>query len=460
MIDKLKSLLILVLSFTSVVLLFLNFGMTREDLTIYTSFGERNIIFDSNALLSDAVMAESIGVNFGDETHTLLNNPVNEDIWNNSAELIKEIFEEENKSITSIDFINNSIYNEVLKQESIVLFFKKNISATTLLNGLGVENTKDIVEEFGEIKTIYISLERNFVIINEGIRNHLLTFNSLDVSNIKEQVDILKENGFNPYKTLDEVFKNKNIGYVPVLSEQNIEGVRFHNILETLTDSNIENIVYNFFQKEVNYLREIKEEGIQTIYVDREKILKISEEGLISYFNPEEPQVTERNLYISLDTALSFISNNLGYDSSLYLKEIRTIELQDYSGFKFIFGKSAKSYKVNIQNEDILDYIEIDVYNNHVRRFSQLFRGEIPESTPLVELKPNQEVLSIISKNLININQGLFPNGERSLSFNEILNRVEDASLVYVDKGDESPLDIAWKVEIMDEEFEFILERK
>lgn len=460
MTERLKNLLIVLLISFSVILLLLNFGLNFDDFLFMSNDNDSNIIFQTSAILEDAVKPESIGINFSNEEHTYLTNSTEDELWRSSSEILKHIFETEGLRINSINNISNEIYNQFLDQRSVILFFEKNITALTLLNGLGIERQKEVAENFGVLNSIYISLDRDFVIISEGASNYLVTLEELDTTNLKSYVNNLEELGYNKYQKIDDYLNNGKIGYVPILESQQLENIRFHNILQTLTDDNIESIVNNFFGKEVNYLREIKEEGVQTIYVDGDKILKISEEGLISYFNPEEFKNTERNLYISLETALSFISNNLGYDSSLYLKEIKPIEVQEYPGFKIIFGKSANSYEVVLEDEEVVDYIEIDVFNDHIRRFSQLFRGENQELEEDTITVQNHDLNQVLKENIDTINSGLFPNQEQTYDLEDIKIAVDSADLVYIDNGDENPLGLGWKINITEHEFIFPIETR
>ncbi len=453
--EFLKTLGIVFLSISSVFLILLNFGVKPENIFVEKTKPSGSLIFDSSVIMADAVMPEYIGVNFQGGKHTVINNPRDSGVWADSIELLKSIFEEKGKIIRSREIITMDIYKNFLNQESIVLFFNEDITPLTLLNSLGVEEPKDVVDDYEDIKFIYISLIKNFIVIGEKTELNLLTLDHLEGEDLKKKIDNLFISGYNPYVLGEEILGFNNPNYFPKISQHKVEIVRFENILKTLDDHNIENIVYSFFGKEVNYIREIKEEGSQTIYVDGSRLLKISEKGLISYYDPEQPPSKDRNLYISLENALAFISNNLGYDGSLYLKEIRPIEIQENQGFKMTFGKNSKGYKVELLDDDIVDYIEIDVFNEHVRRFSQFFRGEVPGSVSYFEIDQTQELRPLIAVNLNYINDRLFENPEEYITYEEVLSKIRRAYVVYTDLGEDENLGLAWKVEIDEEVFYF-----
>ncbi len=453
--ETLKTIGIAVLSISSVFLLLLNFGMNPESILKGKEKPSGSLIFDSRVIMADAVMPEYIGINYEGGTHTTIDNPREEGIWIDCIDILKNIFEEKGKIIRSRETISLDVYKNFLNQESIVLFFNKDITPLTFLNSIGVEEPKDVVDDYEVINFIYISLTKNFIVIADDESLNLLTLDNLETSILKRKIDNIYLDGYNEYVIADEVLGNGRLDYLPKISKHKIEIVKFENIIATLDEQNIENIVFSFFGKEVNYLREIKEEGSQTIYVDGSKILKISEKGLISYYNPDQEPIKDRNLYLSLENALAFISNNLGYDGSLYLKKIVPIEFQENQGFKMIFGKNSNGYKVELMDENIVDYIEIDVFNEHIRRFSQFFRGEIPGSVAYYGIDQTQELRPLIASNLNYINDRLFENSEDYLSYEEMLKEIKKAFVVYTDIGTDENLGLAWKVEIKEEVFYF-----
>ncbi len=453
--ETLKTLAIIFLSISSVVLIILNFGVKPENIFIEKNEPSGSLIFDSSVIMADAVMPEYIGVNFEGGKHTVINNPRDSGVWADSIEILKSIFEEKGKIIQSRETITVELYKNFLNQESVVLFFNKDITPLTLLNSLGVEEPKDVVDEYEEISFIYLSLTKNFIVIGEKDELNLLTLDQLEGEKLKRKIDNLFISGYNPYVLGEEILGFENLNYFPKISQHKVEIVRFENILTSLNPQNIENIVYSFFGKEVNYIREIKEEGSQTIYVDGSRLLKISEKGLISYYDPEQEPSKDRNLYISLENALAFISNNLGYDGSLYLKEILPIEIQENQGFKITFGKNSKGYKVELLDDDIVDYIEIDVFNEHIRRYSQFFRGEVPGTVEYYDIDQTQELKPIVAVNLNYINGRMFENSAEYLNYEEVLKKIKRAYVVYTELGEDENLGVAWKVEIEDEIFYF-----
>ncbi|MFB0971478.1 MAG: hypothetical protein QMB54_00680, partial [Neofamilia sp.] len=197
--EFLKTLGIVFLSISSVFLILLNFGVKPENIFVEKTKPSGSLIFDSSVIMADAVMPEYIGVNFQGGKHTVINNPRDSGVWADSIELLKSIFEEKGKIIRSREIITMDIYKNFLNQESIVLFFNEDITPLTLLNSLGVEEPKDVVEDYEDIKFIYISLIKNFIVIGEKTELNLLTLDHLEGEDLKKKIDNLFISGYNPY---------------------------------------------------------------------------------------------------------------------------------------------------------------------------------------------------------------------------------------------------------------------
>lgn len=453
--DKIQTLTILILLLSSIYLLFLNFGMAPKDIFKTKKLAEEDQIRPGDNLMADAIKPKSLAINFGSGHHTLVDNPLKDDYWEDIKEIIKQSFQEKDKNSMSLDSISEDLYKQLLNQRSIYMEFNEGLTTLTILNALKAETTSKLVEKFPKIESLYISLEKPFVVIKNQNNIKLLTFDDLKTDNLNIKVANLFLEGYNPYDLAADTLGDTSTEYIAKIEDHKIEKITYKNLLKTLDDQQIENIIKKFFQKDLNLIREIKEEGIQTIYVDGDKILKITNLGQISYYDPQIPKIKERNLYISLETALSFISDTLGIDDSLYLKEIKPIELKGFQGFKITFGKSTGQYKVEVADENIRSYLEVDVFNNHINRISKYFRGQAEERKTYITVGKDQSLEAKIRQNTDQINQNL---KRGPLNQDQILKQIQEANIIYKDKGDQSPLDLYWQIKIQDQIIELKIE--
>lgn len=448
--ERVKSLALVILLAISILLVLLIWGVDLLDMK-NNNGNKRSRIFESEALLSDVVMPHRIAINYSPNEHTVIQNPRKLNLWRNSIEVLRQIFEDNNYKIRSREPIDRELYYTFLGQPSVVLDFSGGLNTVTLLNSLGIRETKDFVEDIPNFDKIYISLEKPFVIIEvEGIHT-LITLDLLLTENISRGVRAIAEEGYNNYLIGKDLFGGDSLSLIPRVSGHKIEKISFENILSTLDQLYVENIVFSFLGKDVNLVREIKEEGKSTNYIDGTKILKIYDQGLISYYNPDQPATKERNLFISLDTAMEFISQNLGFDDSLYLKEINPITAENYPGYRFTFGKRSSGYQIELDNTNISEYIEIDVFNEHVRRFAQLFRRTKQRNLEYYEFHYGLEVENLIKENYDELAELLMIE-ELSMkpTYEELLLELKEASIVYLDNGEDENLELAWKIVLKD----------
>lgn len=306
--DKLQTLTIIVLLLSSVYLLFLNFGMKPKDIFTTTKLeAEEEQIRPTQDLMEDAIKPEALYINFGSGHHTIIDNPLKDGYWDDIKEIIKQIFQEKGTNSVALDSITEDLYSQLLEQRSIYMEFNDGLTTLTILNALKAESSSKLAEKFPKIESLYISLEKPFVVIKNEGSIKLLTFDDLPTENLNIKVANLFLDGYNPYDLAGEIFENTSTAYIGRIKDHKIEKITYQNLLQTLDNQQIENIIKKFFQKDLNLIREIKEEGVQTIYVDGDKLLKITNLGQISYYDPQIPKIKDRNLYVSLELSLIHI---------------------------------------------------------------------------------------------------------------------------------------------------------
>src|SRR5690606_2243199 len=112
---------------------------------------------------------------------------------------------------------------------------------------------------------------------------------------------------------------------------------------------------------------EIVESNGSTIYVLNNRSLKLNVNGMLEYFHPLEESVVERNLYTSLSTAAQFITQKTTTVEGMYLTSIDQIQSDSNLGYRLTFKYRVRGIPVLLGNRDVGDYIQIEVFNNHIR---------------------------------------------------------------------------------------------
>lgn len=450
--EKIKSAILVLLLISAVVLFLLNWDF---DFSEILNREETMKIFDSKALMSDIVMPESLILTFENKSHTIIENPKFMGLWQELSKFLADVFSKDGFFLTSETKITQDIYYNILSgRKSILLSYPEFKNMEVLTNALGIKENKDFVSKYENFKDIYISLEGNYIIFNTKSGYYLLTFDNLFTQIFDEKVSEIEKNHKNEYKILRENFDTKSLGFYPDITKLKMEKIEYSNILEELDQKYIDNIIERFLGKETNFLREIKEKR-QNVYVDGNKILKIGEYGNISYFNPNLKTNKDTGKFNSILSAIQFISNNLGFDDSLYLKKSIPISDGNNQGFKFIFAKRTDWNKVEYLREDINSYIDIEIYGNHVRRFVEIFRGEKQNNKEYFDFSETNTFEELIEYNTQNLNKLFKKEEEVRFSKEDLIGMTDYAKIIYLDDGRNLALEPCWKLKIEDRIFYF-----
>lgn len=448
--SKVKSVFIGLLMVLSIILFLLITGGISEGLNI-VGFGRNSERLDTRQNLATLVSPHTMFINYGESDHALITRAEYESLFSEIPYIMEEIFNGSKNTYLSEDLVSDNIYNALLQQKSIVINFNQNIATSTLLNILGIENLNNLAEKYIEIDSIYVSLEKNFIIIRTNNSNYLITFNNLDTRKIENEVEVLKTRGYKPYMTIDEYFGNGKIGFIPDIENTKIEKISYLNLFDYLESQSVQNIISRFFKADYNKIREIEGDG-EIVYLDGEKSLKISDFGFIEYTDNKTKKSTDRNLYLTLESFVEFLSINLGFDDAYFIDKIEPIEDGESVGYKIRLGKKEKNLSVVPEKIRPYFYIEAYVYNDYVKVFKETYRGTFSENFEYYNLEDDADIKSTILSNMGSIRARL---GDQYISLDEIYNDLAWANIFYKDIPNEKYLKPYWKIQIRDEIFEF-----
>ena len=213
-----------------------------------------------------------------------------------------------------------------------------------------------------------------------------------------------------------------------------------------MTDDIRNNLAVRYLQTDLDYIKEIKQSE-KTSYIYENKYISFNKNGIVEYSNEEEFNVTDRNLYTSIITALEFLSRNSGMTSNVYLDSTNPIEYKGSLGYKFFFNlrESGKNLVLNSKDNS---FIEMDVFSNHVKFYREYYfkRADDPSYNEL-----RVKVLDI--KTIIDRNLKIFPQEKTE----DILNLLNNLSIVYINESttDSSKLKLAYELLINGKKYYF-----
>ncbi|KGG81270.1 hypothetical protein Y919_01185 [Caloranaerobacter azorensis H53214] len=327
-----------------------------------------------NYILSDVISPEKYLINFGG-SYTILYSGSRDDLWLKIRSYLKGIFQNEDLSYKEIDE-TEIIKNDVKK--SINLFFADDIPTYMLLKILDCKLSSSIYSSIENVRNIYIYLGVNPYIVLSNGTNHIKIYNiKVDTSILINTLDKIERENVLEYYSIRMWGINKDV-YIPINTSSLsyiIPYVYVNNEINTGNYLSMGSVAKNFFGEDLEYARKIVETDGSVIFLYGQKGLKISKNGLIEYFNTLDENVTERNLFISLNKAVDFITKHLGWPEEAYLSSIEEIEYKGNKGYRFKFKYRINNFTIYSDKNKFNSPIEIEVFNKNVKSYKRYIRN-------------------------------------------------------------------------------------
>ncbi len=425
---------------------------------------KREEALSGNYLLTDMVRPHKYLLNFDKKSHTIFYNEDNEDIWTSTRSILVDVLSSNN---FKADILSDEEFLTYNGKRSIVFYFPEKFSTYILARSLEVTKPNNITERMPKVDSIYLYLgsdEPFFVFSNDD--RHLMVYNfDINMGNLREYVKEIEETeDYTYYYPMKDTLDSNNNTFIPYEMSQSLPIVYVENELNPNNIEEIRSIAEEYFNKDIDYIREIVENNGSVIYVYNQKVLKINQNGILEYFSPLEEPVGERNLYISLNTAAEFLSNHIGIPESMYLTKIEEIEEEIESeknqGYRLIFSHRVRGVPVILGDNTIEDFIQIDVFNRYVRNYKRFVRKDMNISD--INLAENKQMLSafdiinmnpiydLLEKRYIYDKNLSYDDINRETITNEILSSIQNIDIAYLDpciKDKEEKLIGVWLLE-------------
>ena len=403
------------------------------------SFSKKEEAVSANYLFTDMIKPHKYLLNFDEKNHTIFYNDDNNNLWTSTRSSLVDILSSNNIKTNNLSNEEFSTYNE---EKSIVFYFPEKYSTYILARSLGVSKPNYIIEKMPKIDEIYFYLGRKeaFVVFSEGDK-HLKVYNlDMDTEIIKNQVrEIEERKDYTYYYSMKDTLGVDNNIYITYKMAQNLPKVYVKNELDIYDIDEIRNIAEKFFDKDIDYIREIIENNGSILYVYNQRVLKINQNGLLEYFNPLEAPVKERNLYISLNTAAEFLSSHIEVPKDMYLAKIEEIDSEESEGYRLTFRYRIRGIPVILGSDTVEDFIQVDVFNKYVRNYKRFIRKDMKIN--IQNKSDDNRMLSAFD--IININYDILEKGyvedknidlediDRETIKDDILSSIQNINIAY-----------------------------
>lgn len=434
--ERLKTILLIFLVLTSLFL-------TRQ--AWIQSPYESLFVFDSNDIqLADFLFIDVIKpykylLNFNEKSHTVFYEDINNDLWNMAHSLIANTLSSNN---IQMNLISHEEFINYFNNRSVIYYFPVKLNTYILARALNVSKPNDITDKIEELDSIYVYLDdgKPYVVFSQEQRHLKVYDSSLITESIKNRLtQIEKEKSYTYYYSIRDIFKVDNDLFLPYEISKKVPTAYIENQLNTNDIEHTRKKAEEFFNKQIDYIREIVEDSGSILYVYKDKVLKFYPNGLLEYFCPLEEKVTERNLYLSLNTALEFLSSHVDLPMDIYLANVEEISLEDSLGYRFSFNKRIKGFPMIIKGYETQGFIQIEVFNEHVTNYKRFVREEMDITDSGIE-KDVLSAFDIINLNYdrlkedyIKRNNILAENMNDDAIMKEILLSIDDISIAYLD---------------------------
>ena len=163
-------------------------------------------------------------------------------------------------------------------------------------------------------------------------------------------------------------------------------------------------------------------------------------------------------LFRSMTTAAEFISNKAKAPEGMYLSKIQEIEADNSLGYNFTFKYRVRGLPVILGNEEVLDFVNIQVFNDHVRSYKHYARKNMDK--PMENLYPEGKILA--SREVMDMNykyilasyleaNEILIEENKEIDAEDVLASIKNVTLAYFDpcfKDMDEELIAVWVIEM------------
>lgn len=432
--EKLKTLLIIILVLNSIVLIY-KFSTANKIEQKNTE--NLAITQDYTYALLDILVPNKAYLKTSDSKIFTIYDVTSEKFFDTAKNSLSEILSRSTLKIKEVDEDNKE-----LKFPDIVFCYPYEINLNLLLKAYDIEKVNPKIDTIKSISGfgIYLYDGEYSLLLSSKDKDYLIQDDDFDMSNmIVRFKKVIDKNNLNEVNltNLDLSQMKKNLlVHDEIMMKMPITYVSNEVVLINMEEK--DKLAERFFGVDKYYIRQIKEDNGSVIYFYNSNVLKINPNGLVSYYSPLKNDETERNLFLSLNTAVNFITKNSLFPYEFTLDEIIPIEAGNNKGYKFILSYKDNGIKTFVKNKESSHDIVIEVFNNEVRNFKQIFK--LKEQLSYTSYEDNSSMLSyseIIDKNYDYLKAQFIENKEINdkdkITKQEVINEITDAYPAYYD---------------------------
>lgn len=370
-IEKIKNILLVVLIFTTILLLYFLWGSESFEAFMFNDNTDHYEVLSSEKV----IMPNQIILSRGNEDYTVAYLK-KEELWN--GQILKTFKNFSNGMNYVFEEITEKQYKEIMKYSSIIAKFEYDMPFVEFCEMYDIKQQQgyDNISNLTEIAFSKASEQSIFISDNSKKKFYRIVGNQ-NLKIFNEINNIFAQKNFTTYYTLKTFLgeNSNNNTLIPVEFPQTILPIDYSKDINTTQNNTIGGMAQNYFGKTFDFVRKIEESNGTTIYMYGygQKVLIINpNEDYIEYKAEIKSNASEpKSMFESLDAALIFIGKHGGFETLAgqniepYLKSVSYIDDKKDSYrfvFSFMVGKNKLFY------EDQMPII-IDVVDGHISYF-------------------------------------------------------------------------------------------
>ncbi|MBN7773305.1 two-component system activity regulator YycH [Clostridium aminobutyricum] len=447
-IEKTKNIALVVLVFTTILLLYFLWGDSSLD--------DFNFL-DENApvkklLAEDVIVPKEIIISMGNGNYT-----VGKDEFPEIISTFKKFSKQQN---LLVDEIPKEKYQEVMEYPSIRAVFNYNINFSGFCGRYGITQALG----FNNISTLselgFSKGRQDSVFIYDGASKKYFRIWCDSENNFTSFEDIASNTENTTYYPLKIYLgeESTNETLIPIELPTSLKTVPFEQDFNVGEKEIINTFAQTFFGESLDFVRILEESNGTVIFMYGygQKILIISPDGSAEYKEEQKNIDTNQvSFFDALDTALSFVASHGGFKTvngkelKPYLTEVSSIS-GEKNDFRFVFSFTVDGNKLYYPYKAPLT---IEVTNGQVSYFRRNFIAVDEESEKQTPQTEKQTAINMLALNFENIKGILISEKEqqKQISFEQLANDIDGLYIGYYRPlTDREPKDLipAWIVEI------------
>lgn len=389
--EKLKSLLLVVLIATSVVLT--QRVWFSSPLQMISS--EASYLYEKEDQLriirQQVIRPEKIIVGFGggaENSHYTFLPPAEADrFWQEMKKILTDHF----LGVPTIQEVSRVDYESLRNNRHVEMHFAQGFP-TAFLSVLFDQQENSVASATNQIQSILVPARYQGNLYLVGDEDVIYEF-QLNPQDQRHQVDVaglvdsIPVNSYVKYYPLFSYADNQTL--LPLTYQTNKPRIFTESEIDASSNDHMNRWAGRFFNENFDFVKTIQETGGTRIYMYGygQQEVRINNRGQLEYTAAIGRQ-SSSSVSRALDTALMFMADHYGVSDALVLREVERLEENQLRGYRFGFGYHLRDLPVVPVH--LRQPMEIEVFGDTVRSFNALVRR--PMSLP--EVMPEAGILS------------------------------------------------------------------